>query len=85
MRSPPVSRAEAIERLVPYVVRHLDGGGRLNNVVRHILGLYHGCPHARAFRRHLSELAVKDGAGVDVLIEALQIAEPWRRLAGAAE
>ena len=81
----PVSRAEAIERLVPYVVRHLDGGGRLNNVVRHILGLYHGCPHARAFRRHLSELAVKDGAGVDVLIEALQIAEPWRRLAGAAE
>jgi tRNA-dihydrouridine synthase A len=82
---PAPPRAEVLERLIPHVERHLAGGGRLNNVARHILGLYHGQPHARAFRRHLSELAVKDGAGVEVLVEALAIAEPGRRLMAAAE
>jgi tRNA-dihydrouridine synthase A len=81
----PISRAEAIEKLIPYAARHLERGGRLNNVARHILGLYHGCAHARAFRRHLSEGAVKDEAGVGVLQEALRLAEPARVFAGAAE
>lgn len=83
--SEPLSRAEAIEALIPHVRRHLAAGGRLNNVVRHILGLYHGCPRARAFRRHLSEHAVKEGAGLDVLLEALRIAEPQRAGLLAAE
>jgi tRNA-dihydrouridine synthase A len=78
-------RAEVLERLLPYVEQHLAAGGRLNNVARHVLGLYHGQPHARTFRRHLSERAVKDGAGVGVLLEALAIAEPERRLMAAAE
>jgi tRNA-dihydrouridine synthase A len=81
----PISRAEAIEKLIPYAARHVESGGRLNNVARHILGLYHGCAHARAFRRHLSEGAVKDEAGVGVLQEALRLAEPARVFAGAAE
>ncbi len=83
--APIPSRAEVIDGLIPHVERHLAAGGRLNNVARHILGLYHAQPHARAFRRHLSELAVKDGAGVGVLLEALAIAEPSRRLPVAAE
>jgi len=82
---PVISRAEAIEALIPHVERHLASGGRLNNVVRHILGLYHGQPHARAFRRHLSESAVKDGADLGVLLEALKIAEPARAIIAAAE
>ena len=83
--APVLSRAEVLERLIPHVERHLAAGGRLNNVARHILGLYHAQPRARAFRRHLSELAVKDGAGVEVLLEALSLAEPSRRLPAAAE
>jgi tRNA-dihydrouridine synthase A len=72
------TRAQVMERLLPYAEVHLARGGRLNNITRHILGLYHGQPRARAFRRHLSEQAVKDGAGVEVLIEALAIAEAGR-------
>ena len=68
------SRRQALERLVPYVERHLRAGGRLNNIVRHILGLYHGRPRARAFRRHLSEQAPREGAGIGVLLEAIAIA-----------
>jgi tRNA-dihydrouridine synthase A len=83
--APVLSRAEVLERLIPHVERHLAAGGRLNNVARHILGLFHAQPRARAFRRHLSELAVKDGAGVEVLLEALSLAEPSRRLPAAAE
>jgi len=83
--APVPTRADVIESLIPHVERHLAGGGRLNNVGRHILGLYHGQPRARAFRRHLSERAVKDGAGIDVLREAMAIAEPRSRLVAAAE
>ena len=81
---PDATRAAAIEALIPYVEHHLAGGGRLNNVVRHVLGLYHGEPRARTFRRHLSENATGESAGIGVLLEALAIAEPaYRRLAAA--
>jgi tRNA-dihydrouridine synthase A len=70
-RARPVQREEVLERLLPYVERHLARGGRLNNITRHILGLYHGQPGARAFRRHLSEHGVREGAGIGVLLQAL--------------
>ena len=55
---------------MPYAEQHVARGGRLNNIARHILGLYHGEPGARAFRRLLSEQAVRDGADAAVLVEA---------------
>jgi tRNA-dihydrouridine synthase A len=69
----PVSRADVLERLVPYVEAALADGVRLHSITRHILGLYHGVPRGRQFRRHLSERAPRPGAGVDVLREALAI------------
>jgi tRNA-dihydrouridine synthase A len=72
---PMPSRGEVLDRLLPYVSAHLERGGRLNSVTRHILGLYHGQPRARQFRRHLSEHGVGEGPGIDVLIEAIAIAE----------
>jgi tRNA-dihydrouridine synthase A len=69
------SRRDVLEALVPYAERHLRGGGRLNNVTRHILGLYHGRPRARAFRRFLSERAPTGGIGIHVLREAIRVAE----------
>ncbi len=76
--APPVSRAAALERLYPYIAEHLAGGGRLNNVTRHILGLYHGAPGARAFRRHLSEQGPRTAAGVAVLRDAVALVEGHR-------
>jgi tRNA-dihydrouridine synthase A len=73
--SKPPSRRAVVEALIPYAERHLEAGGRLNNVARHILGVYHGRPRARAFRRHLSEHAPRAGAGAEVLMEAMEIAE----------
>jgi tRNA-dihydrouridine synthase A len=77
----PPSRREVLEALVPYAERHLRGGGRLNNVTRHILGLYHGRPRARAFRRYLSERAPAEGGDIHVLREVIRIAEGEDRAA----
>ena len=73
--APPVSRAEALAGLVDYAEAHLMRGGRLSNITRHVLGLYHACPRGRAFRRHLSENAVRAGARAEILRQAIDIAE----------
>jgi tRNA-dihydrouridine synthase A len=40
-------------------------------MTKHMLGLFHGLPGARLFRRHLSENATRKGAGLSVLRDAL--------------
>lgn len=71
----PPSRADALSALLPYVEQHIERGGRLSNITRHILGLYHEQPRGRVFRRFLSENAVKPGAGVAVLAAAIDMVE----------
>ena len=69
--APFLSPREAALAFVPYIERELAQGVRLHSITRHTLGLFHGVPGARAFRRHLATHAVRPGAGVEVLLEAL--------------
>ena len=55
----------------PYIARRLEEGVKLNHITRHMLGLFQGCPGGRRFRRHLSENAHKEGAGLAVYDDAL--------------
>lgn len=71
--------------MLPYIEQHIASGGRLNNIVRHMLGLYHAEPRGRLFRRHLSENAPRDAAPMSVLQEALEYVESGPRRANAAE
>ena len=64
-----------------YAERKLREGVRLNSMTRHMLGLFNGRPGARAFRRHLSEHAVRDGAGIAVLRDALALMSREREAA----
>jgi tRNA-dihydrouridine synthase A len=50
----PETRLEVVEAIVPYAERHVAAGGSLRQITRHMLGLYHGQPGARAWRRALS-------------------------------
>ncbi|MFN3624725.1 MAG: tRNA dihydrouridine(20/20a) synthase DusA [Hyphomicrobium sp.] len=78
------TRLEAIVGMIPHIEQHLAHGGRLNNIVRHMLGLYHGEPRARVFRRHLSENAPRERATIETLREAVALVEPaWRQLSAA--
>jgi tRNA-dihydrouridine synthase A len=79
------SRLDVLDAFRPYVEEQLARGVRLNAMTRHILGLFHGQPRARAFRRHLAEHAHLDGAGIEVLDEARSIIAGERRIAVAAE
>ena len=54
---------------------------RLHTLVKPMLGLFNGRPGARQFRRHLSENAVRDGAGIAVLREALAIVKARKEAA----
>ncbi len=67
----PASRHEVVARMLPYMERQLAAGVRLHAITRHMLGLFQGCPGARAWRRTLSEEAPRPGAGVEVLERAL--------------
>ena len=70
----PTPRA-AVEAFIPYVQQEIAGGTRLHSITRHMHGLFHGVPGARAFRRHLATEAVKPGAGADVLLAALTMVQ----------
>ena len=66
-----VSPEEAVQAMLPYIERHLASGGRLHQITRHMLGLFAGRPGARQWRRVLSEGATRDGAGPELVEEAL--------------
>ena len=65
------TRASIIQQFMGYAHKQLERGVRLQSMTRHIQGLYLGQPGARAWRRYLSEHSHLDGAGVDVLEQAL--------------
>ena len=49
------SRQEVIEKLIPYIKEELKKGTRLNQIMRHTLGLFHGQTGASYWKRYLSE------------------------------
>jgi tRNA-dihydrouridine synthase A len=68
---PLKSRQQVIEAFFPYIEQQLKEGVALNHITKHILGLFHGMPGGKQFRRVLSEEAYKTDAGIDVLKHAL--------------
>ena len=65
------SRADVVRTMVEYARRHLP----LRQVARHMLGLYHGQPHARVWRRLLSDSDRLRTNRPELLLEALEIVE----------
>jgi tRNA-dihydrouridine synthase A len=74
----PVDLEAAVDAYAGHVERQLHQGARLHSLIKPMLGLYNGRPGARLFRRHLSEYAVRDGAGIAVLREALTLVRERR-------
>jgi len=66
-----VSGFEAVEAYRAYMAAELARGTHLAAMTRHMLGLFHGVPGARAWRRILTVEGVKAGAGLDVIDQAL--------------
>ena len=49
------SRQDIIERLVPYVKEETKKGTRLNQIMRHTVGLYHGQIGSKKWKKYLSD------------------------------
>ncbi|RYG19902.1 MAG: tRNA dihydrouridine(20/20a) synthase DusA [Caulobacteraceae bacterium] len=62
----------ALDRYRPYMAARLAEGVALTAMARHMLGLMHGRPGARAFRRILTVEAIQPGAGLEVLDRAVE-------------
>ena len=67
-----MSREEIVYLMCDYIDVEQAKGVALNSITRHMLGLFQGCPGARAWRRHISENSHRDGAGSEVVRAALE-------------
>ena len=68
---PQTDRRIAAEAFLPYIERQLAAGVPLPRMTRHLVGLFHGEPRARRWRRMLTEGA--RGGGIDALHAALAL------------
>jgi len=84
---PDVDAFDAVARYRPYLAARLAEGVHLPAMTRHMLGVMHGRPGARAFRRILTVEAIRPGAGLEVVdraVEAVREAEARRDRADEA-
>jgi tRNA-dihydrouridine synthase A len=82
---PVVNRVAAIEAFIRYIEAGLAEGVPLAAMTRHMLGLFNGLRGARTWRRHLAMEAVKPGAGVAVLRQALSFVQEAEPVADAEQ
>jgi len=73
--APHAGMKDVFEAMMPYIEDQLASGTRLHSMTRHFVGAFHGVPGARAFRRHLAENGVRQGAGVNVLRDAIALVD----------
>ena len=66
-------RAQVVAAMADYATEQACRGVRLAAIARHMLGLFHGRPGARAWRRTLSQNMHREGAGAALLSEALGV------------
>lgn len=73
--APHAGMKDVFEAVMPYIEEQLAQGTRLHSMTRHFVGAFHGVPGARAFRRHLAENGVRQGASVNVLRDAIALVD----------
>lgn len=62
---------EALDAYRPYMAGQLAAGVPMSHMARHMLGIMHGLPGARAYRRIMTVDPIEAGAGLEVLDRAI--------------
>jgi tRNA-dihydrouridine synthase A len=68
-------RNTIVQAMLPYIDHWVSRGTKLHSLTRHMLQLFHGQPGSRAWKRHLTEKSAQPGAGIEIVIEALNFTE----------
>ena len=69
------SRSDVVHEVHAYACREVAGGALLRHITRHVLGLYHGRPGARQWRRMLSDAGRLSQNDPRLLLDALATVE----------
>ena len=72
-----LSRQEVIENLIPYVKNEIKKGTRMNQIMRHTLGLFHGQTGSSYWKKYLSEnMCVRDAdvKKIDHIMDKVKLA-----------
>ena len=80
---PSITRLTVLERFMPYIESQLSAGVSLQNITRHILGLFASQPGGKHWRRHLSEYVRLKNSGPEVIVAALEAMKPYGFIAEA--
>jgi tRNA-dihydrouridine synthase A len=70
------TRQEVLEKLIPYVKEEIKKGTRMNQIMRHTLGLFHGQTGSNFWKRYLSEnMCVRDAdvKKIDHIMDKIKI------------
>ena len=70
------TRHEVLEKLIPYVKEEIKKGTRMNQIMRHTLGLFHGQMGSNFWKRYLSEnMCVRDAdvKKIDHIMDKIKI------------
>ena len=76
-----LSRQEIVKELVPYVKQEIKKGTRVNQIMRHTLGLFHGKNGSSFWKRYLSEnMCVRDAdvQKIDHIMDKVRLAPQAR-------
>lgn len=66
-----LTRHEVVQTMIPYIEYWTGKGLKLNKITRHMLQLFSGQPGSRTWKRILTERSCLEGAGSEVVWEAL--------------
>ena len=69
------TRSEVAEKLVEYVKEEIKKGTRINQIMRHTVGLYHGQNGANKWKRYLSENMMARDSDFQKVNHIMQIAQ----------
>jgi tRNA-dihydrouridine synthase A len=70
---PAPARSEVLRRMVAYARRQQEQGVRLHQITRHLLGLFHGVPGARSWRRFITVEALRPDGSPELLLRSLAL------------
>ena len=68
----PLTRAEIVRKMLPYIDEWTSKGLKLHPISRHLLTLFNGQPGTKAWKRHISENAHLSNADSKIIKKALQ-------------
>jgi tRNA-dihydrouridine synthase A len=73
--TPPPTRHQVAEAMLPYIDYWTERGLKLNKITRHMLQLFTGQPGSRGWKRLLTEKSCRPGAGSEVVRQALKLVQ----------